>query len=146
VADLNPFTRSGPISSGALNLTLGSGVVAAVIALADLYTPDFITKILGADPPATARASVFIAVVASWAAIAVSDILARAYASAHQQGLAVMPSGMMVSRPALSSADESGWNVIAVSASPDDASALSYLVAKSGRPPEWVKGDQVTLG
>lgn len=142
----NLLERQGPISSGALNLTLGSGVAAAVLTLLEVFSPAFVERVLGPNPSAGARGSLFIAVVAAWAIVAVSDIAGRAYAHAHDHPLiAAAPEAFEVSRPSLPKADEEGWSVLAIRMEPDSPNVASYLVAKKGNAPEWVGGDQIEI-
>jgi hypothetical protein len=141
-SSLNPLKRSGPISSGALNLTLGSGVVAAVVAFADVFKPDFIKKILGDNPASGSRAAVFIAVVGAWALIAVADILARSRVHSSQGRVLPVPHGLKVTRPQLQAQEESGWIVVALRVEDD---SLSYLVTKPHTTATWVKNEEVTF-
>ena len=91
----------------------------------------------------TDRIVVFAVIAGSWALIALADILARGYASAHASAQVVtVPYGLRVVRPDLRGADEEGWVVSALKVTPgsDNESGLSYLVTKPDHDPEWIDG------
>lgn len=131
------------IAAKSLRITWLSAIAAGVVAAAALFTDDFFDELLGGEAPAGARAAVFITVVVAWAAIAVADILARGYASAHPAAIAPVPPGLPKATWTKGT-DESGFRVAAVRmTSSDDA---EYLILKSGHAPRWVPGVELSFG
>jgi len=131
------------IPSKSLRITWLSAVAAAVVAAAALFTDDFFDELLGDGAPGGARAAVFITVVVAWAAIAVADILARGYASAHPTPVAPVPAGL----PKVTwtkGKDESGFSIAAVRMTAADNA--EYLILKSGHEPRWVPGTELSFG
>lgn len=130
------------IAPKSLRITWLSALVAAVIAAAPLFTDEFFDDLLGEKAPAGARAAIFIAVILAWGVIAVADILARGYASAHSVRVTPTPEGLPTCTWTKGK-DESGFSVAAVRMTkPDDA---EYLIVKSGHPPRWVPGSELSF-
>lgn len=143
VLERNGDTKTNEvIPAKSLRITWLSAVAAGVVAAAALFTDDFFDELLGGEAPAGARAAVFITVVVAWAAIAVADILARGYASAHPAAIATVPPGLPKATWTKGK-DEAGFRVAAVRmTSSDDA---EYLILKSGHAPRWVSGADLTF-
>ena len=144
---LDKLTKTEPtdvIPSGSLNLTLASGLVAAIATILNAF-PGMITKIFGGTTPSDAvRAAIFLGIFAAFAVIAAADILARGYASGRKSGpiITAVPHGLKVSRPALVAADENNWTVSAVEVTPSATggpASMRYFVTKAGKDPAWLE-------
>jgi hypothetical protein len=79
---LNPLPLEDP-KGGALSLTRVSGIAAAIVALLTSVNASW-DAIFGASTPTWAKPVVLMVVIAAWAVIASSDLLARGYVKGHK--------------------------------------------------------------
>jgi hypothetical protein len=129
------------IASPALRLTTFSAVAALVVAGGSLFTDKWFDQLLGDNASASTRASVFIAVVGAWALIAVADVLARGYATAHGSRIVTAPAGLPMATRTKGTA-VSGFTVAAIRV---DGDGDSYLLVKAGQQPAWVPGGELAF-
>lgn len=136
------------VKAGAFRLTWVSGALGGVAAIVTAFN-EHMLKIFGDDLSDGTKASVLIAIIAAWAAIAVADLLARAITTAARLRKApsaiTAPEGMRVKL--IQGVDkEDGWMVAAIRRSEDDSgSASEFLVVNSKEAPKWVKQDEIAL-
>jgi len=146
------------IQSNSLNLTRYAGVGAAIVVVLNSINPAA-DKLLGNNPSSTDRVALYIAVIASWALIAVADICARAYATAHKTAVADTAPATGVGResgPAtvialappqtarsLDGVDQSGFLAVAIRVQSDKTT--EFLLIKPGQAPVWVTAANVQL-
>lgn len=135
------------VKSGAFRLTWVSGAIGGIAAIITAFN-QHIGLIFGKDVSNGTKASVLIAIIAAWAAIAVADLLARAITTAARLKQApsaiTAPEGMKVKLT--NGVDAHGWMVAAIRRCDDGASVASeFLVVNSTEAPKWVKQDEVAL-
>jgi hypothetical protein len=143
------------IKARTLNLTLGSGFAAflagGVTVFNDSFKAIFGDK-LSAGQLASTKATILVAVIAAFAAIAVADLIARAWATAAKErresldeafAIATAPSGLKATKTR--GRDVAGFTVAAVRFKRADPDAVEYLLVKSGVAPEWVATKDVEL-
>jgi hypothetical protein len=125
--------KNAPIPMGATNLTVATTLVAAIGLLIEPFT-NWIEVFLGKNPSTGARTAFAIALLGALAVVYAADLLARAYASAHQPSQPVKAldgSELTVRIPAEEGTEnEQGWRIINVSDG-------KLLVIKKGKPPRW---------
>ena len=159
------------IDARTLNLTLGSGFAAfltsAIVVFNDSFKAIFGGDALTGPELADAKIRVLVPVVAAFAAIAVADLLARAWTTAASKNakateaaarehavvartvatqsyvLAAAPPGLVATR--IKGRDEAGFIVGALRFKPSAPDAVEYLVVKSGVAQEWVAGQHLEL-
>lgn len=115
-------------------------------------------KLLGGDPSAAVRVAFFIAVIAAWGLIAATDILARAYATAHAAlppapaalppapaaaGYLLAPLASPLAAVNLEGRDREGFAAVAVRSKGKDE--IEFMLVKQGQAPIWVAADKVEL-
>lgn len=135
------------VKSGAFRLTWVSGTIGGLAAIVTVFNNQML-QIFGEDISPGTKASVLIAIIAAWAAIAVADLLARAITTAARLKQApsaiTAPEGMRVKLT--NGVDAHGWMVAAIRRCDDSAGAASeFLVVNSKEAPKWVKQDEVAL-
>ena len=135
---------SDAIKSGALNLTLASGLVSVLVIIAD-GIPGIAAKVLGDNPSPTLRAAIFIAAVAVFAVIAAADIVSRGYASAHAHHNIIPLQGVHGDRRDVA-ANDRDWDAVALlttETEPDGGGAApgQYIVTKAGQKPAVIGVD-----
>lgn len=143
----NPFSasESDAIKARTLNLTLFSGLAAAIASAIVVFNESF-KAIFGDDLTgpelAHTKLVLLIAVIAAFAVIAVADMLARAWASSANGKLIVTP---VPGNPSAKTVDGDGFTIAAMrvqSGAPDD---VEYLMVKAGSEPTWVAAAKVRL-
>ncbi len=136
--------QPGSIKAPATNLTIGTGIAAALATAATLFNDSF-NSIFGDDASANVKASVLIAVIAAWTLIAVADLIARAVAKASADGggeqLAPLPTAIAATKT--EGTDQTGFVAAAVRVT---AGETFFLLVKKGQRPEWLKAEEVDLG
>ena len=148
-------TTSDAIDARTLNLTLGSGFAALVATGVTIFNKSF-KAIFGddltGDHLASAKTTILVAVIGGFAAIAVADLLARAWATASKERanaltgsfvIAAAPSKLKAKKTAGS--DVAGFTVGAVRFKPAAPDEVEYLLVKSGVAPEWVTAKELEL-
>jgi hypothetical protein len=134
-----------------LNLTLGSGFAALVAAGVTIFNKSFKSifgdSITGVDL-ANTKATILVAVIAAFAAIAVADLLTRAWATAAKARvdsftIAAAPSKLKAKKT--SGVDETGFIVAALRFKPSAPDEVEYLLVKTGAQPEWVARKDLEL-
>ena len=74
-----------PIPTGQTNAALGANGAAVIATVALLFDPfDLVEKALGPTAAPADRAVMIVGVLAAWALVSGADLLARAYAAAHE--------------------------------------------------------------
>jgi hypothetical protein len=135
------------VKSGALRLTWVSGAIGGIAAIVTAFN-EHIFQIFGDDVSDGTKASVLIAIIAAWAAIAVADLLSRAITTAARLKRApsaiTAPEGMKVKLT--KGPDAPGWMVAAIRRCDEGTGAASeFLVVNSKEAPKWVTQDEVAL-
>jgi hypothetical protein len=137
--------QPGAIKAPATNLTIGTGVAAALATAATLFNDSF-NSIFGDDASAKVKASVLIAVIAAWTLIAVADLIARAVANAAAAGggeqLAPLPTALAAAKT--TGTDKTGYAAAAVRVGA--TGETSFLLVKKGQKPEWLTAEEIDLG
>jgi hypothetical protein len=135
----------GAIKAPATNLTIGSGIAAALAAAVTLFNDSF-KSIFGDTASANVKASVLIAVIAAWTLIAVADLVARAVAKSAaaraDEAIAPLPTALQATKTV--GADQTGFVAAAIRTSGDGDT--SFLLVKQGQPPVWVDAGELSLG
>jgi len=135
------------VKSGAFRLTWISGAIGGIAALVTAFN-EHMLQIFGENLSDGTKASVLIAIIVAWAAIAVADLFARAITTAARLRRApsaiTAPEGMRVKL--INGVDAHGWMVAAIRRCDDGAGAASeFLVVNSKAAPKWVKQEEVAL-
>lgn len=143
----NPFSasESDAIKGRTLNLTLFSGLAAAIAAAITVFNESFkaiFGDSLGGTDLANAKLTLLIAVIAAFAVIAVADMLSRAWASAANSKLIVTP---VPGAPAGKTVDDDDVTVAALRVKPDAPDDVEYLVVKAGSEPTWEAAAKIRL-
>jgi hypothetical protein len=134
-------SKEDVVKSGAFRLTWISGTIGAIGVIVTAFN-DNIVKIFGDHVSDGIKASVLIALIAAWAAIAIADLLARAITtSARLRSIPAAgmpaPNGMQVKLT--DGVDSEGWLVAAVRGTNGGAGeGLQFLVVKAGEKPKWI--------
>jgi len=139
------------IKSPATTLTLGTAAGATIATLIAAFNDSF-EAVFGQTAGPDIKAAVLIAVIVAWALTAIADMFARAIAKAATErargaelaakasaAVVLMPTALSVTR--LKGPDEPGFLAVALRDG-DDGDGL-VMLAKEGRPPEWVERDEV---
>lgn len=82
-ADSNGIGSEFPIPTGQTNAAVGTNIL-ALAGVFSLLTTDVFDRLLGVNASAGVRAALIVAVIAAWALVVCTDLLARAYARAHE--------------------------------------------------------------
>ncbi|HEX8103205.1 MAG TPA: hypothetical protein VF533_11370 [Solirubrobacteraceae bacterium] len=148
-------SESDAIDARTLNLTLGSGFAAFIATAVVVFNKSFkaiFGEDLGPEALATHKVAVLVAVIAAFAAIAVADMLSRAWATASKANstalgnnfvIAAAPSRLKAMKT--TGTDEDGFMVAAIRFKPSAPDDVEYLLIKAERPPEWVAGKELAL-
>lgn len=146
IASNNP---DNVVKSDSLALTRYAGVGAAILVVLNAINPAA-DKLLGGHPSAAVRVSLFIAIIAAWALIAATDILARAYATAHvtepppSVGYTIAPLAPPLRAVSVEGRDSAGFLAVAVRFKGDED--LEFMLVKPGQAPIWLAARNVELG
>lgn len=133
------------IKSGALRVTWISGTIGGIGAILTVFNEEFI-HVFGEHASDGIKASVLIAIIAAWAAIAVADIISRSITTSAglktpSEAIAA-PKGLKVTLT--DGQDSDGWSVAAIKGSNGNGGeAAEFLVVKAGQQPKWVEQDDV---
>ena len=125
------------IQSRSMRLTLGSAVGASIVALAAAIEPVF-EAVFGGKATPGIRAAVLIAVIAAWTLVAVADLLARGYATAHTR----LPG---LKATIARATEESGFFAVDFRPAPNDPGKVEMLLVKPGRKPEWIPASDIRI-
>lgn len=142
----NPFSasESDAIKGRTLNLTLFSGLAAAIASAIVVFNESF-EAIFGDGlaPPELAHTKLvlLIAVIAAFALIVVADMLARAWATSANK-LIVTP---VPGAPSGKTVDDDEITVAALRVKPDAPDEVEYLVVKAGAEPTWEAATKIRL-
>ena len=150
LSGLNPMAEGSPdtdaITGGTLNLTKTSTYIAALAALFVGIDPLFGQAFPDSlKPTAGVKAAIIIAVIGAWSIMIAADLLARAYASAHQS----TSSPVMITAPGrlyakvTTGPDDPDWLVAGIQVTPSDPPKTTVLLAKKGKAAKWVDVDDV---
>lgn len=143
----NPFAASegDAIKGGALNLTLFSGLSAAIATAIVVFNESFEAifgdGLTGAELAHT-KLTLVIAIIAAFSLIAVGDMLARAWASSVNGKLIVTP---VPGGPSAKTVDGDGFTIAAMRVKADAPDEVEYLLAKEDAEPIWVAAAKVRL-
>ena len=139
---------SDAIKGRTLNLTLFSGLTAAIATAITVFNDSFkaiFGDSLGGTDLAHAKLTLLVAVIAAFTLIAVADLLARAWATAANGKLIVtaVPGGLSAKK--IDGEDQPGFTVAAMRVKSGDPEKVEYLLVKAGSEPAWVAGANVRL-
>lgn len=135
-------SESDAINGRTLNLTLYSGLAAAIATAITVFNDSFDAIFPGLEDPEAAdvKLPLLIAVIAAFTLIAVADLLARAWATATGGRLIVVP---VPGSPSAKTVDGDGYSVAAMRVQAGAPDAVEYLMVKSGGEPTWVPAAKV---
>ncbi|MBA2313185.1 MAG: hypothetical protein H0V97_10360 [Actinobacteria bacterium] len=129
------LTDNEVVKAPELRVTKFSAVGAAVVAGAAVINPVF-EAILGEEPEAGHKVTIFVAAIAAWALIASADMLARSLATAHSQPqIAPIQQAMKVTYT--KHEDDPGHLVVALRFNPTNPDEPEFLIVKAGKAPMW---------
>jgi hypothetical protein len=128
------------VKAGALRLTLGTQVGAAIAALVTALDPIF-----GDSFRPGLKTAIIIASIAAFALVTVADVFARTWATvATQPQIAVAPKGVNVRYIPVAANEETGWAMVATRAKAGDP-PIEFLIVKHGQAPTWAKPEDLGL-
>ncbi len=135
---------SDAIKGRTLNLTLYSGLGAAITAAITVFNDSFkaIFPDLSGSELADAKLTLLIAVIAAFTLIAVADLLARAWATTANGRLIVTP---MPGTPTAKTVDGEKFKIAAMRVKAGAPDGVEYLMVEAGREPTWEPAAKVRL-
>jgi len=139
------------IKARTLNLTLGSGFAAFLASAATVFNGTFkaiFGENLSAEEVAQTKTTILSFVIVAFAAIAVTDLLVRAWTTSsgeRAKALSVIPAPSSLKAKRLEGTDESGFTVAALRFPPSESATPEYLLTKVHKAPVWVKQELVEL-
>ncbi len=141
-------SKDDAIKGRTLNLTLFSGLAAAIAAAITVFNDSF-KSVFGDDLTAAetvvTKRTLLVAVIAAFAVIVVADMFARAWATASTGKLVVVPAPAGLTAKKIDGEDQSGFTVAAMRVRPSEPDKVEYLLVKSGSEAAWVIGTNVRL-
>lgn len=136
-------SKSDAIKGRTLNLTLFSGLAAAITAAITVFNDSF-KEIFGDTLTGTdladAKLTLLVAVIAAFTLIAVADLLARAWATAASTKVIVTP---VPGSPAAKTLDGDGYAIAAMRVKASAPDEVEYLLVKAGTEPTWTPAAKV---
>jgi hypothetical protein len=139
------------IKARTLNLTLGSGFAAFLVSAVTVFNStfrDIFGDKLSPEEVVQTKTTILSFVIVAFAAIAVTDLIVRAWttsASERAAALAVVPAPSNLKAKRLEGADEPGFTVAALRFASSEPSTPEYLLTKAHATPVWVKQKDVQL-
>jgi hypothetical protein len=122
-------------------ITVATGVGTAIVTLGTAINP-LVKAVLGEDVTTGQRLVVLVTVIAAWALIACTDILARSFVAARRSPQVVpLPGGLKATLTR--GRDTQDCVLAAVQADPNDPAQPKFLVLHDENPPLWATGDDL---